>query len=217
MDHKTFYDMTYGLFVLGVLTPEGKPTGCTVNTVFQITSQPPTLAISVNHANYTNEIIKKTGKLSVNILSQEVPMDTIGTFGFRSGREVDKFAQVPHIVVESGVPVLTQGVCGHFVCRVVNQMELSTHTLFIAEVTEGWRTGMGKVPPMTYAYYHQVKNGTEPKTAPTYLPQEAASGGGTYVCDVCKYEYNGDVPFEDLPDDWVCPLCKAPKSKFSKK
>ena len=214
MDTKTFFDMSYGLFVLTVVTPEGKPTGCTVNTAFQITNTPATLALSINHQNYTNEILKKTGRICVNILSQEVDLGIIGGFGFRSGRDCDKFEGVPY-TMEQGLPVLTEGVCGHFICKVVNQMEASTHTVFLVEIEDAVRTGEGKVPPMTYAYYHQVKNGTEPKTAPTYIPPVEEKKEVRYVCKICGYEYDGsEGPFEDLPDDWKCPLCKAPKSMF---
>lgn len=218
MDTNIFRDMSYGLFVLGVAAPDGKLTGCTVNTAFQITNTPATLALSVNHQNYTNEIIKATGRVAVSILNQDVDISVIGSFGFRSGRDCDKFAEVPHQVV-SGLPVLTEGSCGYLLCKVVGSMEASTHTVFLVEVEDAVRTGEGKVPPMTYAYYHQVKNGTEPKTAPTYLPpqEEPAAPAARYVCSICKYEYDGsDGPFEELPDDWKCPLCGAPKSLFVK-
>jgi flavin reductase (DIM6/NTAB) family NADH-FMN oxidoreductase RutF/rubredoxin len=219
MDTKLFRDMTYGLFVLGVTTPEGKPTGCTVNTVFQLTTTPPVLAVSVNHKNYTNEILKQTGRVAISVLDQNVDVSIIGTMGFQSGRDTDKFAKVPHAVLESGLPVVTEGVCGTFICKVVDTKELSTHTLFFCEIEDAWRTGQGKVPPMTYAYYHQVKNGTEPPTAPTYLPpekEEKPAKAEKWVCSICKYEYTGDVPFEELPDDWVCPICGQPKSVFEK-
>lgn len=217
MDTKTFFDMSYGLFVLSVVTPEGKPTGCTVNTAFQITSTPPTLALSVNHQNYTNELIRKTGRVCVNILSQNVDIGIIGGFGFRSGRDNDKFANVPY-VMEQGLPVLTEGVCGHFICKVVGETETSTHTIFLVEVEDAVRTGEGKVPPMTYAYYHQVKNGTEPPTAPTFVAKEEAPAAEKYVCPVCGYIYDGSGgPFEDLPGDWKCPLCKVPKARFEKR
>lgn len=218
MDTKTFFDMSYGLFVLTVVTPEGRPTGCTVNTAFQITSTPPTLALSVNHQNYTNELIRKTGRVCVNILSQNVDIGVVGGFGFRSGRDNDKFAGVPH-VMEQGLPVLTEGVCGHFICKVVGETETSTHTIFLVEVEDAVRTGEGKVPPMTYAYYHQVKNGTEPPTAPTFVAkEEAAPAAVKYVCPVCGYIYDGSGgPFEELPEDWKCPLCKVPKERFEKR
>lgn len=215
MDKKAFYDLSYGLFILGVVK-DGRPTGCTVNTVFQVTSDPPTLAICLNHQNYTNEILKQTGRLSVNLLDQEVPMDVIGGFGFRSGRDTDKFAGVAHHLTESGLPVLDGHICSYFECKVKTSLELSTHTLFIVEVADAVRPG-GQVPPMTYAYYHTVKNGTLPKTAPHYVEEAPAPAPAAerWVCSICGYEYDGSQgPFADLPDGWKCPLCGAPKSVF---
>lgn len=217
IDKKLFYDMTYGLFILGCQTPDGKSTGCTVNTVFQLTSDPPVLAVSVNHKNYTNEIMKKTGRVAISVLNQDADIAVIGGMGFRSGRDTDKFAEVPHIVRPDGLPILVEGCCGIFICKVTGSMELSTHTLFLCEVQEGYRTGMGQVPPMTYAYYHTVKKGTEPPTAPTYIaPDPTEKKADKWICSICKYEYKGDIPFEELPDDWVCPICKQPKSVFKK-
>lgn len=220
MDMKTFFDMSYGLFILGAVK-DGRPTGCTVNTVFQITSEPPTLAISLNHQNYTNEVLKQTGRVCVNVLDQEAAMDVIGTFGFRSGRDTDKFAAVPHHRTEGGLPVLDEHVCGWFECRMKTSIELSTHTLFIVEVVDAQRCGAGRVPPMTYEYYRLNKNGTVPKTAPHYIAPEQleqAPAADKWVCSLCGYEYDGGQgPFEDLPDDWKCPLCGAPKSLFVKK
>lgn len=222
MDKKAFYDMSYGLFILGV-SQNGRPTGCTVNTVFQITSDPPTLAISLNHQNYTNEVLKQTGLITVNVLDQSAPMDLIGGFGFRSGRDADKFDGVAYHTTASGLPVLDGSLCGWFECRLKTSLELSTHTLFIVEVTDAQRVGGGAVPPMTYEYYRAVKKGTVPKTAPHYIAEESApapakQASGKWVCSICGYEYDGSQgPFEDLPDDWKCPLCGAPKSVFVKK
>ena len=217
MDKKAFYDLSYGLFILGV-AENGRPTGCTVNTVFQITSDPPTLAISLNHQNYTNEVLKRTGRIAVNVLDQDAPMDLIGGFGFRSGRDTDKFDGVAYHMTPDGLPVLDAHLCGCFTGRVKTSLELSTHTLFIVEVEQAERTGAGRVPPMTYEYYRQVKKGTVPKTAPHYIAEEAAPAADKWVCSICNYEYDGSQgPFEALPDDWKCPLCGAPKSAFVKK
>lgn len=215
MNPTAFYQLTYGMFVLGTLQGE-KPTGCTVNTVLQVASEPATLAVSVNHQNLTNACMKNTGRVTVSVLDQDAPMEVIGTFGFRSGREVDKFAQVPHTAAPSGLPRLTEHVCAWFDCKVKTSIELSTHTLFILEVVDA-DTGESAAAPMTYAYYHQVKKGTAPKTAPHYVEPAAPAAGERYVCSVCKYEYDGSQgPFEDLPDDWKCPVCGQPKSMFVK-
>jgi flavin reductase (DIM6/NTAB) family NADH-FMN oxidoreductase RutF/rubredoxin len=218
MDMKTFFDMSYGLFVLGVVKEDGKPTGCTVNTVFQLTSEPATLAISLNRQNYTYEVLKKSGRVAVNILDQSTPMDLIGTFGFHSGRDTDKFAQVAWHTTPGGLPILDSHLCGWMECRVKHTLDLSTHTLFVVEVEDALRVGNGAVPPMTYEYYRVNKNGTVPKTAPHYIaPEKLAQDAPskTWVCPICKYRYDGSQgPFENLPDDWKCPLCGAPKSAF---
>ena len=214
MDQTAFFDLSYGLFVLGTLH-DGKPTGCTVNTVIQVANEPPLLAVSVNHQNFTNACLKASGRATVSVLNQNVPMDVIGAFGFHSGRDTDKFAQAPHTAAPSGLPRLTDHVCAWFDCKVRSSLELSTHTLFILEVEDAGRLS-SEAEPMTYAYYHQVKKGTVPKTAPHYVEQAPApTSGAKYVCSLCRYEYDGsDGPFEDLPDDWKCPICGAPKSAF---
>ena len=165
MDTKAFFDMSYGLYILGVMDGN-RPTGCTVNTVFQITSDPPVMAISCNHQNFTNEVIKRTGRVAVAILDQDTPLDTIGGFGFRSGREVDKFDGVEFVRTSGGLPVPKEHLCGWLECQVEGSFEGSTHTVFFARVVDCARTGGGTVPPMTYALYHDVKNGKTPPTAP---------------------------------------------------
>lgn len=217
MDQTAFFDLTYGLFVLGTLDG-ARPTGCTVNTVMQVANDPATLAVSVNHQNFTNECMKKTGRVTVSVLAQEAPMDVIGTFGFHSGRETDKFAQVAYTAAPSGLPWLSEHVCAWFDCKVKTSIELSTHTLFVLEVEAARRCEPAQTP-MTYAYYHQVKKGTVPKTAPHFVEEPVKKEeGGRYVCSICKYEYDGSQgPFEDLPDDWKCPICGAPKSAFERK
>ena len=214
MDQTAFFDLSYGLFVLGTLH-DGKPAGCTVNTVIQVASQPPLLAVSVNHQNLTNQCLKSSGRATVSVLDQNVPMEVIGAFGFHSGRDTDKFAQVAHTAAPSGLPRLSEHVCAWFDCKVKTSLELSTHTLFILEVEDAGRLSPAGVP-MTYAYYHQVKKGTVPKTAPHFVQEEPVPAAGPkYVCPLCRYEYDGSSgPFEDLPDDWKCPICGAAKDLF---
>jgi len=212
LDRSALNDMTYGLFVLGAMDG-ARPVGCVVNTVVQLTSEPVTVGVSVNHNNYTNECIKKTGLFSVSILSEEVPMETIAAFGFQSGRNTDKFAGMKSRMKQPGVPVLSENICGTLVCRVVESMELSTHTLFIAEVMDAERAKV-PLPPLTYAYYLKVKNGTVPKNAPTYIPSEKKEH---YDCSVCGFRYDdGEGPLEFLPAGWTCPRCGSPKDAMEK-
>jgi flavin reductase (DIM6/NTAB) family NADH-FMN oxidoreductase RutF len=168
MNNNVFRNLSYGVYV--VSTKDGdRNTGCVANSAMQITSSPATVAVSINHDNYTNQCIQKTGKFSVSILSTESDPQLIGKFGFQSGRDADKYDGVEHEIVE-GIPVL-KDTCGYIVCRVIDTMETNTHTVFLGEVIEGDVYGSGLIP-MTYAYYHGVIKGKSPKNAPTYLPEE---------------------------------------------
>jgi flavin reductase (DIM6/NTAB) family NADH-FMN oxidoreductase RutF/rubredoxin len=214
MNTKVLRNLSYGVYVVSAMDKD-RPTGCTANSIMQITSTPPTLAASINHDNYTNQCIKETGLFSVSIISQSADPGVIGVFGFQSGKEVDKYAAIPY-EIKSGVPVLSQ--CnGYVVCKVINSMETATHTVFLGEVIDG--DVVANDAPMTYAYYHQVIKGKSPKNAPTYIAEEEnkmAEKEAVWVCSVCGYAYDGDIPFEELPEDYVCPVCLAPKDKFEK-
>ena len=214
MNKKVFRNLSYGVYVVSTLDGT-RPTGCTANSVMQITSEPASIAISINHDNYTNGCIAKTGAFAVSILSEDSDPGLIGTFGFQSGKDVDKFDGTAH-TIRDGMPVLDD-CCGYIVCRVIDKMETSTHTVFLGEVTDG--DVLETAPAMTYAYYHNVIKGKSPKNAPTYLPEEeeAAEPSARWVCSVCGYVYDGEVPFEELPEDYTCPVCRQPKSKFVRK
>jgi len=229
MDSKIFRSMSYGVYVAGTMDGD-RPTGCIVNSVMQITSQPATVAISVNHDNYTNGCIARSGLFSFSVLAEDSDPGLIGGFGFRSGRDVDKFDGVSYEMA-SGVPVVKDS-CGYVVCRVINTMETATHTVFLGEVIDGAVYGSRK--PMTYAYYHQVVKGKSPKNAPTYLPEEDVADNAKndqtisqesnvsaekevekitrWKCQICGYEHVGEA----LPDDFKCPWCGQPASVFRK-
>ena len=134
----------------------------------QITSDPATIAVSVNHDNYTNSCIDKTGKFAFSILSEKSDPAIIGTFGFHSCRDTDKFSNVDYEMA-AGLPVIKDS-CGYVVCRVIDTMETQTHTVFLGEVVEAESYGNDSAA-MTYAYYHKVIRGKAPKNAPTYLPE----------------------------------------------
>ena len=211
MNTKIFRNMSYGVYVVGTMDGE-RPTGCVANSVMQITSSPATIAASINHDNYTNQCIEKSGIFSFSIMSETSPADLIGTFGFQTGKDVDKFKGVDYELI-AGAPVL-KNTCGYVVCKVVDKMETSTHTVFLGEVIEAdvYDTS---VPEMTYSYYHKVVKGKSPKNAPTYLPEEEEApkqSASKYVCQICGYVYEGD----ELPADFVCPICKQGADKFRK-
>ncbi len=214
MNQNAFRNISYGVYVISTWD-EGRPTGCTANSAMQITSDPATIAISINHSNYTNECISKSGKFAVSVLGEKSDPSIIGTFGFQSGRDVNKFDNVPY-QVKGFMPVVADS-CAYITCDVIDKMETETHTVFLGKVTDC--DILSSDDPMTYAYYHKVIKGKSPKAAPTYLPDEEPQAKKTeqYVCSVCGYVYDGEIPFEELPDDYVCPICKQPKSVFVKK
>lgn len=211
MDNAIF-KLSYGMYVLSTTAENNLPTGCIVNTVFQITSDPATVAVSVNYNNYTNACIKNSREFTISILSESTSPSVIGQFGFFSGRDKDKFDGVQYKTVMNHMPVLTENVCGWLHCKVENVVDAGTHAIFIGQVTDS-EVLSTELSPMTYSYYRSVIKGVSPKNAPTYSESDPTDID-TYVCDICKYEFKGD--FESLPDDWVCPVCKADKSHFKK-
>lgn len=205
-----FRSMSYGVYIVSTMD-DGRATGCTANSAMQITSSPATIAISINHDNYTNECIKKFGLFPISILAEDSDASLIGQFGFKSGRDNNKFMGVDFDIVEK-TPVV-KDTCGYVVCKVIDMMETSTHTVFLGEVIAA-DVFEGKGPAMTYAYYHNVIKGKSPKNAPTYIPEddEKAEDKGTkkYKCEICGYVYEG----EELPADFKCPICNQGADKF---
>ena len=229
MNLKAIQKLCYGLYVISSKRSD-KINGQIANTAFQITSDPPTIAISINKQNFTHEYIQESKVFSVSILSKETPMALIGNFGFKSGRDIDKFKEAKFRIGITGSPILLDYTVGYLDCEGSGSTDVGTHTIFIGKVVDC--ETLSDAEPMTYAYYHQVKGGKSPKTAPTYIKEEEPKEkviplSGKYKCKVCGYIYdpaNGDpdsgmkpgTPFEELPDSWVCPICSAPKSEFEK-
>ena len=185
MNKRAFWSLSYGIYLVSVWDND-RPTGCIANSVMQITSEPATVAISINHDNYTNSCIKK------------------------SGRDTDKFTSVEH-EIHDGMTVVSE-CCAYITCEVIDSMETETHTVFLGRVTDA--DVIGNDTPMTYSYYHKVIKGKSPKNAPTYIAEE--KNNNSYICSVCGYVYDGEIPFEDLPSDYTCPVCGQPKSVFKK-
>lgn len=210
INKNAFRNLSYGVYIVSTLDGD-RPTGCVANSAMQITSEPATIAVSINHDNYTNACIEKTGKFALSILSEQSDSGLIGTFGFQSGKDVNKFDGVD-AQVQSDISVIKDS-CGYIVCKVIDKMETSTHTVFLGEVIEA--DVLEKADAMTYAYYHKVVKGKSPKNAPTYIPEEEIKQEGKWMCGVCGYTYSGDVPFEEVPESYVCPICKQPKSVFT--
>ena len=213
MNKNAFRSMSYGVYIVSTLDGE-RPTGCVANSAMQITSEPATIAVSINHDNYTNACIEKTGKFAISILTEQSDPGLIGIFGFQSGKDVNKF-DVLKAVVKEGLSVVTDA-CSYLVCKVINKMETATHTVFLGEVIAA--DVLKDEDAMTYAYYHKVVKGKSPKNAPTYIAEEEpVQKEEKWVCGICGYEYRGEIPFDEVPEQFVCPVCKQPKSVFVKK
>jgi flavin reductase (DIM6/NTAB) family NADH-FMN oxidoreductase RutF/rubredoxin len=228
MDLRALYPISYGLYVVGA-RKDDKINAQIANTVIQVCSEPPTISVCINKGNLTYEYIKSSKVFTVSVLAQDAPLKFIGSFGFRSGRDVNKFENVKYRTGETKAPVVLEHALSVMEAKVVNEADAGTHTIFVGELVAAEVLREGE--PMTYAYYRQVKQGTTPKTAPSYIEQKREKEGDTklqkYKCSVCGYIYDpskGDpdsgikpgTPFEQLPDDWTCPVCGASKDEFEK-
>ncbi|MCL2126009.1 MAG: flavin reductase [Oscillospiraceae bacterium] len=195
------FKLTYGLFVLTARDGD-KDNGCIINTVTQITQTPLRISIAVIKANYTCDMIIKTGEFNVSILAEGVPFSTFQEFGFRSGRDVEKFENCAYDDRTANgiryIPVNTNGVISG---KVIESFDYGTHMLFIADVTQALTLAGDR--SVTYQYYF---DNIKPKPQP---PKEDKKG---YVCKICGYVYEG----EPLPDDFICPLCKHGADDFEK-
>ncbi len=162
---KAFQQLSYGLYV--VCSSDGdKMNGQIANCVFQVTSSPPRIAVSLNKENLTHEFIQKSGEFSVSVLEESVPMKFIGLFGFKSGRDVDKLSHAGHEQGVTACPVVTEHTLSTMEAKVIGQFNVGTHTIFIGDVVSANVIREGT--PLTYDYYHKVKRGKSPKNAPTY-------------------------------------------------
>ena len=225
MNIKALRKLGYGMYVIGSRKGD-RLNGQISNTVFQITSEPPTIAVSINKNNLTHEFIRESKTLAVSMLSQNTPLPFIGHFGFKSGRDIPKLEGINYKIGESRAPVVIANAIAYLEAKVIQEVDVGTHTIFIAELVGADVLKEGE--PMTYAYYHQVKRGTTPKTAPSYIEEKKeAPKMAKYECSVCGYVYDPELgdpdsgikpgtPFEELPDDWVCPVCGAAKSEFER-
>ncbi len=226
MDHKALQKISYGLYVV----TSGKRDSCNgqiANTVFQVTSEPPTIAVCINKKNFTHEFIRESSVFAVSVLSRNTPLEFIGHFGFKCGRDIDKFKGINYKVGITGARIVLDNAIAYLEAKVIKEFDGGTHTIFIGKVVDA--EILTDEEPMTYAYYHKIKRGVTPKTAPTYIEEEKKGVDKMvkYRCTICAYIYDpekGDpesrippgTPFEELPDDWICPVCGATKDQFEK-
>lgn len=189
--------ISQGMYVL--TTTNG---GCIVDAVSQISSGDEILiAVSVMKKNYTNELLKNNERFSISILSKDVNPEIIKTFGFNSARDIDKFKNVKYTEIEE-VRVIDDSI-GYMICEKVDSIDNDTHTLFIGKIIEADK--FNDKEEMTYAYYQEHKN--------ELLKVSTENGEVAWVCSICGYVYYG----EEIPDDYICPICGVGKELFNKK
>jgi flavin reductase (DIM6/NTAB) family NADH-FMN oxidoreductase RutF/rubredoxin len=226
MNLQALHKLGYGLYV--VCSRKGNElNGQIANTIFQVCSEPPVIAVAINRQNLTHEFIAQSKVFTGSILSQDAPLSLIGNFGFKTGRQVDKFKDVRFKLGETQAPVILDHTLAYLEAKMINQVEVGTHTIFVGEIVAADVIKEGE--PMTYAYYHQVKRGTTPKSAPSYVQESKKVVSSTikYKCNICGYIYdpekgdpdggiNPGTSFEEISDHWACPVCGAAKDLFEK-
>lgn len=218
MDKLIFKDISYGMYIVTTKDKNNKNVGCVINTLTQITSNEPIISISLNKDNYTNSAIKENKLFALSILSIDTKKELISTFGYYSSKDIDKFSNISYETINN-VPIIIDNTTGYLIVELINIIDCNTHDIFIAKVLDTKK--ISNIEPMTYKYYHENLKGISPKNAPTYIEEETKeeSTSNKYQCSICGYIYDDSkekVKFEDLPDDWKCPLCGAPKSLFNK-
>jgi len=232
---KALWTISYGMYVVTARSG-GRANGQIANAVFQVTAEPPRVAVAINKENFTHGLIREGGWFAFSVLADTVPAEMIGLFGFKSGRDVNKLASVGFREGRH-CPLVTDNALSVTEARVIQELDVGSHTMFVGEVASADFLKDGT--PLTYAAYH-ARKGRAPKNAPTYQPEPASAPAvapspaparspgavaSTWTCGVCGYTYdpavgdpaNGIAPgtrFEDLPADWVCPSCGAPKDVF---
>lgn len=204
MDKKALYQLSYGVFVLTTRTKD-RMNGCITNTCMQVANSPARVAISVLNTNYTCDLIKESGVFAVSVLDETCNFQTIKYFGMQSGRDVDKYEGMEPALDLNGVPYLTWQTCAVISCKVVEQHDLGSHTMFIGEIQDAKVTS--DKAPLTYAdYQDHIK--PKPQETKQEAKQEKKIVG--WRCKICNYVYEGSV----LPDDYTCPLCGHDKDDF---
>jgi len=199
MNPEAFFKLSYGIFVI-TARENGKDNGCIINTAQLLTDTPKRITVSINKSNYTHDMIIRTGVFTVSVLTESTPFDMIKQFGFSSGREFDKFEDFGDVKrAENGLYYTTAHTNSYISAKVVAALDYDTHTLFVADVTEA--AVISDERSATYAYYHE-------KIKPQRPAEEKKNKG--YVCKICGYLYEGD----ELPADFVCPLCKHGAEDF---
>lgn len=225
-----YFRMTYGLYLISCADGDTR-NAYIANTAFQVSSEPAMFAISCHKENLSSAIIEKGGAFSISVLEQDTPLAFIQRYGYQSGKESEKFTQLNYKKGVTGVPVVYDYTLAWFECRVDQKVDIGTHWLFVGEVVDYGLLDSTAVP-LDYSWYRNKYKASSPSRAPTYVPDtgnEKTPGlpdnTVRYACAICEYVYvpsRGDAvrgippgtPFDELPEDWVCPVCGAGKVVF---
>ena len=230
MDKKALHRISYGLYVIGIKA-ENHFGGCVIDAVAQVSGgQPPVIILGSMNNNLTNRLIKSKGEFTLSVLPENIHPFVVANFGFQSAKDADKWANVRH-TIKDGLPVL-DGAAAYLRCKTAEAKELATHTAFFCEATDAWQ-GENSAKPLVYGdYQREMKSaameafktfretGKAPgsniagELQPSAAPGDTPSAGAKYQCRICGYVHEGDPPFEELPDGWVCPLCGVGKDSF---
>lgn len=234
IDFEALFKVSYGLYIVSSgNTKDGN--GFISNSVFQVTAEPVKFAACCNKENLTAKYIANSKVFAISVLHQEASAQLVGKFGYKSGKDINKFEGTSFIEGQTGVPIVTDESVAYIECKLVDTFDVGTHLVFIGEAVQS--EILTEEEPLTYAYYRKIKKGLAPKNAPTYVDKSKlqnkeapkASVSTTkdkkYKCPACGYIYDpetGDqesgiqpgTPFEDIPDEWVCPLCGTEKEDF---
>lgn len=227
-DFEAYFKISYGLYLIST-DNNGKHSGYIANTAFQVTAEPSQIAISCSKGNFTTDLIDSSGKFNISVLCQNTGEDVFSIFGYKSGRDIDKFAEFEYFNSPNQCPVLKKDIIAWFDCEVKYKLDVGTHIIFVGEVTD-YDLIDKSVEPITYAYYREVKKAKAPKNAPTYqketdTKENIEDSDIKWVCPVCGYVYiaeEGDAhseiapgtAFENIPDNWKCPVCGVHKEDF---
>lgn len=234
MNKEAFFKITYGLYI--VSSKDGNNyDGHISNTVFQVTSDPPRFVVASHKDNLTTSFIERSMVFSVSVLQQDVNLDFIGPWGFKSGYNTDKFKGTSYKIGKTGAPIVLDNAVAYLECEVIEKIDTGTHILFIGRVVDADILD-NNPKPLTYSYYREVVKGLSPHNSPTYTgdhsqekihskSEDSREKPARYQCSICGYIYDpeeGDshsgikpgTAFEDIPDDWTCPICGVSKKDF---
>lgn len=222
IQHDALFKISYGLYILSSGN-RALSNACIVNTLFQVTAEPPLFSVCCNKDNYTSEFIINSGFFVASVLEINTPSDIFGRFGYKSGRDIDKFHGMEIQYSENSVPYIVNSSLAFMEYKLINTYDLKTHWMFIGQLLNAEILNPN-LEPITYLHYKQTRNAVSPKNAPTYIAMNnSASATDTfseksrYKCTACGYVYeekDHSYSFSALPEDWLCPVCGAGKEDF---